>query len=633
MSSQHLPASLDQERMWFASQYAGDLPVYQLSFTIDLLGVPLEAGDIEDCLATVVRRHEVLRTSLRPDATGRPHQLVETAATDALDHLDLRHLPRTDADTRVVEEMSAYGRRFVPLDRSPLWRARLIRVADADWWLVLTVHHAVFDAASYVLLRRELTELCRARVEGRAPVLPDLPIQYADFAAWQRGRLDDDLHASLDYWREALEGVPTVHAMPTDLPRSGEPLHVGDQVRLPLPDDLGPRLRSTAQDARATPFMVLLAAFVALVHRQSRATDVVVAVPTSGRDLPELAPLIGMFVNTLAVRVRVCPDEPFTALVERVRGTMLDALEHRGVPFQSVVDAAAPERTPGVAPLAQLAFNYIPDSGNEPLHNGTAKEDLALELSDRDCCLTYRTDLFDPTTARLLAERYLTLLTAAVTEPTATLGRLPLESATERAETRAWGQGAEVARPPLGPAELVAEAARRDPRAPAVISPEETLDRGALWARTEALAAALRERGIGAGAVVALATPRSVAGVVAQLAVLRAGAAYLPIDPSLPEARVALLVDAAAPALAVTAAGGPSLPPGVADDPRGRGARGVRVRALRTGRPPCPCSPGRRGLPAVHLRLDRHSQGRGLLPRRGQRSRAVPRDPARADPG
>ncbi|MGC4893204.1 amino acid adenylation domain-containing protein [Micromonospora sp. DT31] len=563
MTQWSFPASLDQERVWLASRYAGGLPVYQLTFSVNLFDCPLEADDLEAVFREVVERHEALRTALVADDAGRAQQIVRERISYPLPRVDLRELPAVDAARRVNESMRAYSRDAIAPDQTPLWRALLARVGDAQWSLVLSIHHAIFDAASYVLLRDEITELCRARIEGRPARLPQLPIQYADYAAWQRGELAGPAQqAALERWRDRLDGMPTVHSLPTDRPRAAGWVHSGDRIRRELPPGLPAEVRAVARAHAATPFMVLLAAFVGLLRRQSGQSDIVVGVPSSGRDLPELAPLIGMFVNTLVVRVRTADDPSFGELVELVRDTMLDAMDDRQTPFQTLVDALAPERSPGLAPLCQLAFNYVPDSGNEPFHNGTAVEDLALELSDVDCCLVYRTDLFDADTARGLTDRYVRLLTAAVADPATALSRLPLVDDEELARTVSWGRGPVADDAADGLAELVRAAAQRYPGQVAVAAADATLTYRELMERAERLADALRAGGAQPERVVAVALPRSAAAVLALLAVARSGAAFLPVDLDLPPARLALMVDDARPVALLTDG---SAPTGLAD--------------------------------------------------------------------
>ncbi|MFC7546918.1 amino acid adenylation domain-containing protein [Plantactinospora sp. GCM10030261] len=567
------PSSYDQERIWFADRFSEGEPVYNVPAAVPLFDLALDPTAIEAALAQVVARHETLRTALRADQDGRVEQVVYERVDLNLVHVDLSGHDRAAADRQVGELIQAHSAAPLPLDHAPLWKATLVRVAAADWWLVLVAHHAIFDAASYLLFRDEITEACRARQAGREPDLPELPIQYADYSAWQRGQADDpQWHADLRYWRERLADLPRVHPLPTDRPRSARSWHGGGQVRMPMPAALPAAVRGLAGTAGATPFAVYLAGFLALLRRMSGRPDTPLAVPVSGRDLPELTPLIGMFVNTLVIRVPVQGDPSFAELTRAARDAMADALDHRQTPFQVLVDALAPDRDPGVAPLCQISFNYLPDSGNEPVHNGTAKDDLALELSDTDLRLVYRSDLFDAATADLMLRRYLRLLHGAVADAGTRVSRLELLTEDEAGRLAAWRTGPGVDPPPRCLPLLLAAAAERTPGRLAVAAPDATLDYRQLHDRAGRLAAALAARGAGPERIVAVCVPRSAAAVVAFLAVLRTGAVYLPIDPQLPTARIELLLGDATPTLWLTSRNCPvpapaGLPSVDVDDP------------------------------------------------------------------
>ncbi|MCP2321514.1 amino acid adenylation domain-containing protein/non-ribosomal peptide synthase protein (TIGR01720 family) [Hamadaea flava] len=543
-------ASLDQERIWVADRLSDGRPVYNVPAAVRLTGPGVDGDVVEAAVRLLVERHETLRTALRENPDGGVDQVIHRSAPIDVGRLDFSGLPRAEADRRVGDLIAEYAARPIPLEQAPLWRAVLAQVAPADYWLVFVAHHAIFDAASYVVFRTDLTALVEAVAGGEPPKLPDLPIQYADYAAWQRGRLDDPtLAEDLAYWRAQLDELPPVHALPTDRPRRPGPAADGGQVRLPLPPDLAEAVRRQAAGARTTPFTVYLAGFVALLRRLTGRADVVVGVPVSGRDLPELAGLIGMFVNTLVLRVPVPRHPAYAEILRATRDAMAEALDHRQVPFQTLVEALAPDRDPGVAPLCQLAFNYLPESGNEPVHNGTAKDDLAIEVSADDLRLVYRSDLFDETSADLLAQRYLRLLSAALRDPTTGIGELSLETADEQAERVRLSQG-----PPLTPRSIL------EATDATVVAPDGTLTGPELTERADRLAARLRTYGAGPERVVAVCVPRSAAAVVAFLAVLKSGAAYLPIDPQLPDARIDLLLADAQPVVWLSTADRPGLP-------------------------------------------------------------------------
>ena len=406
------PASYGQERVWLTSQLEAGSPVFNLPCRLHP-DVPTPPADLVAALAAVVARHEVLRTSLRLDGA----ELVQVVHADVpvqVETHDLRRLPPAEQQARTREVELEVARRVIPLDRAPLWHAVMVVLGDTDWTATLVVHHAVFDGASLPVLAAELGELCLAAAEHREAKLPELAIQYADYAAWQRSQAGTE---HLAYWRGTLAGLPVLHSVPTDRPRPPELTYAGDQVSFDLPDGLLGRAAAYGRGLAATPFMVLLAAWVALLARRGGRDDVVVGVPTAGRDLPELAPLVGMFVNQLVLRVDASGDPAFGELVERVRGTVLGAMEHRQVPFQAVADAVAPPRRSGVQPLYQLGFNLLLDTSLEGIPHNTSQDDLELEIAPNGGRLRYRTDLFDRGTAERLVEHYLDGLRAGLADP------------------------------------------------------------------------------------------------------------------------------------------------------------------------------------------------------------------------
>jgi amino acid adenylation domain-containing protein len=542
-------ASFAQERVWLASQRQPGSPLYTL---VGLISLPfrVEAADVEAALREVVRRHEALRTCFRVDGGTLVQVVHDTVPVEAA-RLDLSGLPPAEREERLARLHADEGRVPIPLDRAPLWRARLLRFAEADWRLIVAAHHAAFDATSFVNLWAELTELCRAVADGRTARLPELPIQYADYAVWQRQRYSGEaLDGHLRYWRERLAGLPAVHAVPTDRPRPAVPSRAGDEVRFDLPDDVTARVEELARQHRASPFMVLLAAWAALLSRLSGQADVVVGVPVAGRDLPELAPLIGMFVNQVVVRVDAAGEPSFAELLGRVRDTVLDAWEHQDTPFQLVVEALAPARERSVAPLYQIGFNYVPRSGIGDSH-GAAEDDLMLDLGRREGRLEYATDLFDAATARVIAGRYLRLLAAAVRDPGTILSGLELLDPGERAlVVRTWNATAADYPAEATLHELVAAQAARTPEATAVIFEGERLSYADLDARAERLSGILRGWGVGPETLVGVCAERSPELVVGLLGVLKAGGAYVPLDPEYPAERLAfMLADAAVPVL------------------------------------------------------------------------------------
>ena len=418
-----VPASYAQERVWFGSQLARDTPVYHIVDEFPLPH-PLSRDGVLAALAEVCVRHEPLRTSFRL-GDGGLLQVVHPEITLPVDHLDLAGVPEDEARRRTAEVLDRLGHDPIPLDRPPLWRATLVRRGDGDWLLFLAVHHAVVDGASVLLLRAELDELCAATAAGRAARLPELEIAYADHAVWQRDRLArGELDRLLGFWREALADLPAVHGVPTDRPHPPERSFAGRDLVFDLPDGVQAELPGLARRLSVTPFVLVFAAYVALLHRLSGRPDIVVGLPVAGRDRSELQPLVGMFVNMVVVRVRVPGDPCFAELVGLVRETLLEVWEHQEMPYQKLVENLATARQPGVPPLYQLAFNFL--DADLSRRTTSTEDDLMLEITGGQGRLEYNTALFEPPTAARIADGYLRVLAAGVADPQVRMSALPV---------------------------------------------------------------------------------------------------------------------------------------------------------------------------------------------------------------
>jgi Condensation domain/Phosphopantetheine attachment site len=445
-----VPASYAQERVWFASQLVRGVPVYHVVDDFRLAH-PLTAETFRSALRQVCDRHEVLRTSFRADDGGLM-QVVHGAVELPLREVDLGGLPEQAQTARVEELIAELAHAEIPLDRPPLWRAVLVRLADDAWVVLFVAHHTIVDAASQWILRAELRELCAAAVEGRPARLPELPIQYADYAVWQRNRLGGGRLAELlAYWREALAGLPAVHRVRTDRPRSPERSFAGADVVFPLPDAAA--VTGLARRYAATPFAVLLAAWGALLHRLSGADDIAVGLLVEGRDRPELRPLIGMFVNTIVTRVDASGDPTFAELLGRVRVRLAADLDHQEMPFQKLLEALAGQRELGVAPLYQIGLNHITIGFSR--RSATVEDELMLEVVGDQARLEYSTALFDPATVDEIAAGYHRVLATVVADPETRMSALPAEP--RSADVAAGPQaGAEYMPPRTAAEELVA---------------------------------------------------------------------------------------------------------------------------------------------------------------------------------
>jgi hypothetical protein len=423
-----VPASYAQERVWFASQFAGQKPVYHVVDDV-AISSPVSADDVLAALATCCQRHETLRTSFRVRA-GDLAQVVHDEVPAKVDVLDLSQLGQDEQQERIGELFAELASAPLALDQAPLWRATLVRLdatgwVTASWLLLFAAHHAVFDAASALNLRAELTELCAAAAQHRPASLPELAIQYADFAVWQRDRLAAGrMEELLTFWRATLDGLPAVHGLPTDRPRPAERSFAGADLIFPLPGDAESMAASLARQAGATPFMVVFAAYAALLHRVSGAGDVVIGLPVAGRDRRELQPLIGMFVNMIVIRLQAGGDLTFVALLDRTRQALLDAWDHQEMPFQKLVEVLADRRDASVPPLYQLGFNYLSIGFSRA--SAAAEDDLMLEISRGSGRFEYNTALFTEQTARWLADGYVAVLAAVLADPRVTLAELPV---------------------------------------------------------------------------------------------------------------------------------------------------------------------------------------------------------------
>ncbi|MEV6948863.1 amino acid adenylation domain-containing protein [Streptomyces sp. NPDC051172] len=561
------PASFAQSRLWFLDRLAPGGSVYNVPLVVGLRGA-LDADLLAAALTDLVGRHEVLRTTFA-EADDGPHQIVRPPAPVLLDVRDVH----ADELERVVSEEA-----FRPFDLTagPLLRTRLLRTAPDDHTLVVTFHHAVCDGWSLGVFCRELGTLYQARALGLASPLPDLAIQYADYAVWQRERLDSAaLTDRLAYWRERLSGAPALLDLPTDRPRPAVASHRGAETPVVVPEPLAARLRHLARAARCTPFMLLLAAYQVFLARCTGRPDICVGTPVAGRDRPELEPLIGYFVNTVVLRGQVEDELTFRRLLARTRESTLADFEHQDIPFERLVEELRPGRDLGHHPLFQAAF-VLQNADGAQLHlpglrctvgepaSDTAKFDLTLALEETadgrfTGVLEYATDLFDAATARGLADTFVLLLENAVTAADTPIAALDAVRAERAADTVAPHPRAQTPTRPVRHHDdgttltaLFERQAARTPDATAVTDGTTRLSYADLNRRANRLARRLTAAGAGPDRLVALALPRSTELIVALLAVLKSGAAYLPVDPAVPADRARYILTDARPSCVLT---------------------------------------------------------------------------------
>ncbi|HVR95001.1 MAG TPA: amino acid adenylation domain-containing protein [Thermoanaerobaculia bacterium] len=536
-----LPLSFSQQRLWFLDQLEPGSSVYNVPLALRLTG-ELRAGLLAWAFTAVVRRHEALRTTFS-SRDGRPVQVIAPALRLETPVLDLSGLAECEIWARRLAAGEA--RRPFDLERGPLLRLALVRLDEREHVLLLTLHHIVSDGWSMGVLLREIAAL----YGGRS--LPELPVQYADFAIWQRRWLD--LEGQLAYWRRQLEGAPRVLELPLDRPRPAMQTFRGSWLPVSLP-----AMGEFCRRAGATPFMVLLAAWSALLGRHVDQRDVLVGTPIAGRNRREIEGLIGFFVNTLVMRADLSGAPGFAGLLERVRQTALDAYTHQDLPFDRLVEELVPERDLSTSPLFQVMLTLqnasrqtveLPGLALSPVNvdSGMEKFDLTLALQEGPegfaGVLGYNTDLFDGSTAARLAARFEALLEAAIEEPDLSLEELPLLLAAERHQVLAEWNDTSAPRPAGLLHELVSAQARRTPEAVAASFEDESLSYGELERRANRLAHHLIGLGVGPDDRVGVRMERSLEMIVGLLGVLKAGAAYVPLDPTYPAERLALLAE------------------------------------------------------------------------------------------
>ncbi|MGQ9372116.1 amino acid adenylation domain-containing protein, partial [Azospirillum sp. A39] len=578
------PASFAQSRMWFLWHLQPDGAAYVIPVALRLEGA-LDRAALEAAFAALIARHEALRTGFaRVD--GRIVQRIRAEQPFALAHRDLSALPPDAARAEASRLAAADAATGFDLETGSLLRATLLRLVREEGReehaLLIALHHIVADGWSMGVLVEELCHLYAAFRDGVAPALPDLPVQYADYALWQRDWLAAGEGArQLAHWRAALADAPAVLDLPGDRPRPPVQSHRGASLDAVVPAALADRLRALARDGGATPFMLMLAGFALLLHRVSGERDLCIGVPVANRQRLETQGLIGFFVNTLVLRFRVDGAASPRALLAEARRLTLEAQSCQDVPFDQVVEALQPERSLSHNPLFQVLFSHdrpAPPPARDlgglrvaglEAETAVAQFDLALHTSERAdggiaCTFAYATDLFERDSVERLAAGFLHLLAAVADAPDGRLDRLPLLPAAEAARLVRAGTGT-----PVDPAgarclhERVAEQAARRPDAVAVRCGGRSLTYGALDARANRLAWRLRGLGVGPDRLVGLAAGRSAELVVGMLAILKAGGAYLPLDPAYPPERLAYLVaDSGADLVLADAHGRAALPAG-----------------------------------------------------------------------
>ncbi|WP_369981515.1 non-ribosomal peptide synthase/polyketide synthase [Xanthomonas bundabergensis] len=565
-----LPLSWAQQRLWFLDQLdhaAG--AAYHIPTALRLSGT-LDRAALQAGLDRIVARHESLRTTF-VSVEGEPQQRIAPAnAGFAMATHDLRELDATAQEVAVAEFSAAEARAPFDLARGPLIRGRLLQLSEHEHVLLVTQHHIVSDGWSIGVLVHEVGALYAAFREGAPDPLPALPVQYADYAVWQRQWLQGEvLQEQIGFWRDQLRGAPALLELPTDRPRPAVQRYAGERIPVHVTAELTAALRAASQHHGTTLFMTLLASWSVLLARFSGQDEVVIGSPVANRQRSEIEPLVGFFVNTLALRVDVGADPTVAELLAQVRATTLAAYAHQDLPFEQVVEALQPERSLSYSPVfqAMLGLNNTPAGSGLDLPGlalsvlentqKTAQFDVALSLSEVPEGLlgevTYATDLFDRETVERMLGCWTTLLAAMVADDGQTVSRLPLLSEAERRNVLAGFNATQADYPHQQVVHTVFEAqAAQQPDAIAVEHDGQRLRYGELNRRANRLAHRLIALGVQPDHRVAICMQRSVEMVVALLGVLKAGGAYVPLDPAYPAERLAYLLQDSAPSVVLT---------------------------------------------------------------------------------
>jgi amino acid adenylation domain-containing protein len=563
---QELPLSFAQQRLWFLDQLEPGSTVYNIPVAVRFSG-RLNVEALEWSLQELVRRHESLRTTFHsPD--GQPVQVIELIRSFCLPLVELNALVPVQREAEAQRLTVQEAKRPFDLAAGPLLRAALVRLNEDEHVLLLSMHHIVSDAWSMEILVRELSTLYTAFVAGKPSPLPELPLQYADFAAWQRQWLQGEvLEAEMSYWTEQLSGVTPLE-LPTDHPRPPVQTFQGATQGILVPAALSEDLKQLSQREGVTLFMTLLAAFQVLLARYSGQSDISVGTPTANRTHTELEGLIGFFVNTLVLRSDLSGNPSFREVLARVRDVALTAYAHQDAPFERLVEVLQPERDLSRSPLFQVVFNlqHAPRStqklqdltlSSAPSATTTAKFDLTLAVTDTEqglrCTMTYNSSLFEGSTISRLLKHWLSLLAGIIAHPDQSLAELPLLSEAEHQQLLFDWNETRVDYPVNSCIHELFEAqVERTPDVVAVIFEDEQLTYAELNRRANQLAHYLCASGVKSEQPVGLCVDRSLELVIGLMGILKAGGAYVPLDPTYPKERLAFLLQDAHVSLLLT---------------------------------------------------------------------------------
>ena len=562
---QPLPSSFAQERLWFFDQLEEKSATYNVPQAVRMTG-DLNVSALKQAIAKIIDRHEVLRTHF-PSVDGKPIQVIDPEATLQIVEMNWQHLPQIDQELQVQNYIQQEVHTPFDLSQGPLVRVTLLQLAPQESILLITMHHIISDGWSIAVFVQELFALYQAYSQGKPNPLPELSIQYADYALWQRqwltGKRQDK---QLQYWQQQLAGAPCLLTLPNDHPRPPVQTHRGHTQTFALDKQLTQQLEKLSDDHGSTLFMTLLAAFAVLLFRYSGQDDILIGSPIANRNRPEIESLIGFFVNTLVLRTRLQGNPSFAQLLRQVREVTLEAYQHQDVPFEQVVEALQPERTLSYSPLFQVMFVLqnipmcpleLPGVSLTPLRlqTQTAKFDLLLSMEQTETGLVglweYSTDLFEAETIAQMAGHFQTLLVAIASNPQQTIGQLPLLKDKELHQIL-WEWNNTTTEYPQHKCihQLFEEQVEKNPEAIAIVFKQQQLTYQELNQKANQLARYLQALGIKPEVLVGICVERSLEMMVGLLGILKAGGAYLPLDPTYPKDRLAyILSDSQVPVL------------------------------------------------------------------------------------
>ena len=551
------PLSLGQERLWFIDQLTPGNAAYNMFTAVRLKG-EFDVAALRKSFNEIIRRHEILRTSF-PSIDGAPVQLIEPALTLELPVLDLSDLPATEREAEVRRLAEEEEHRPFVLTEPPLLRASVLRLGEQEHVVLATMHHIVSDGWSLDIFTREMTILYEAFRTGQSSPLPELPLQFSDFAHWQRQSLRGErLESLLSYWKEKLEGIPLLLDLPADHARPLMQSFRGAARGFRVSADLWAALKELNRREGVTMFMTLLSAFQTLLYRYTAQDDINIGTPMAGRERLETQSLIGFFLNTLVIRSQFTEGLTFRELLRQTRESVLEAHEHQDLPFEKLVEALRPKRSLSYEPIVQVAFVLVVTSDNPEkvrglnvenvsTRNDTTKFDLTLYVQETaDGCMLdiqYSTDLFDDATITRMLRHYEVILREVVANPEQQVSRLPLLLESERKQLLTEWNDTRADSSNEGIHELFQHQAARTPNALAVTCGGRELTYDELNRRANQLAHYLRSLGVGPEMLVGVMMERRLDLVVALLGILKAGAAYVPLDPAYPAERLRFMLD------------------------------------------------------------------------------------------